>query len=77
MSFLKVMIPAESLDSLLDDIRKQLAVGRFTVGSPGYGNHIATPTKELKRLMEILQRELQVRRQYVYTLVHNQGEWAN
>lgn len=73
MSFLKVMIPAESIDSLLEDIRKQLEAGRFYFTHFSYNQVIETPTKELKRLIEILQRELQVRLRSIYMLVNDQG----
>lgn len=73
MSFLNVTIPAESVDQLLDDIREQLLAGRFAVDLPGFHKVVERPTIELKRLIEIIQRELQVRIRYLYTLIYDQG----
>lgn len=72
MSFLNVAIPVESVDSLLEEIRKQLDVGRFD--EPKCDEiEIQPPTREIKGLIEIIQRELQVRLRSLYTLVFDRG----
>src|SRR5258708_25496424 len=59
MSFLNIMIPVETVTSLIEDIRKQIDVGRLetTTGSP---LTVDKPTRELSRLNSIFQTELKV-----------------
>lgn len=58
MSFLNFKIPVESLDSVLEEIRRQITAGRLEASSSFEG--IGKATIEIKRLKEIIEREFQV-----------------
>lgn len=59
MSFLNVKIPVVTIDSLIDDIRKQVEVGRL-LGDISSAEVIENPTPEVDRLIDILQTEFKV-----------------
>lgn len=59
MSFLHLMIPMETSDDLIAEIRKQVEDGRL---EENHGKPVVDPTPELSRLVQMLQGELNVRR---------------
>lgn len=59
MSFLDVKIPAVTIDSLIDDIRKQVEFGRLNT-FPLATEYVRNTTPELDRLTRILQKEFKV-----------------
>lgn len=64
MSFLNVKIPAVTIDSLIEDIRKQIELSPLQFFYLE-GDLIQNPTRELKRLIEVLKTELKVCRKFI------------
>jgi hypothetical protein len=60
MSFLNIMVPVETLTSLVGDISDQIDAGRLEC-CEGVLSEVDRPTTELKRLAEILKESTGVR----------------